>query len=221
MNIRSKAVACAALLSAFGVLFISSASAQVVQLPPGQEAALPCSPSVTGEAQVGMRPVYDPKDAQIPCPGSVYGGSLATPAQAQPPVASAYAPAPVFGASAPAIAAASPPIYNPTPSAPITATASARTTSLVIAPTISPTTIHAAPMVTAGSSGGLTCDGVWSAHANNDRDGDGRACEMPNRTPSIGATSAARSYGGSGRVRGYYRKDGTYVRSHTRRARRR
>ena len=63
-------------------------------------------------------------------------------------------------------------------------------------------------------SGGLTCEGYWSPHANRDRDGDGIECEWDDR----GATSTSGSYSsGTVRVRGYYRRDGTYVRSHTRR----
>lgn len=73
----------------------------------------------------------------------------------------------------------------------------------------------------ASSAGGITCAGYWSPYANRDRDGDGIECEPDDRSSYSARPSSSYSGGGSVRVKGYYRKDGTYVRSHTRRRRRR
>lgn len=81
-----------------------------------------------------------------------------------------------------------------------------------------PAGVAALPLAN-GISGGITCDGVYSAYANRDRDGDGIECERPPSTASIGVVPRYVPTYSVGRVhvRGYYRKDGTYVRSHTRR----
>lgn len=68
----------------------------------------------------------------------------------------------------------------------------------------------------------ITCEGRISSYAKNDRDGDGIPCEAQGgRRPGIGLfiLRALRDGLSSGpiHVRGYRRRDGTYVRSHTRR----